>query len=102
MHDPISRTFANFSCSCFEALHSDLCNTSASKPEGQAHTQIVEVARRTYGIVAEVEIQQVFILNLCHLDYSLILQTLLVSLHLGPHQLVPLVGVEPLPHSCVC
>ena len=60
-----------------------------------------DISRQTYGSIAEVEIEQVFVLNLRNLDDGRVLHALLVSLHLRPHQLIPLVGMEPLTHSCV-
>ena len=53
----------------------------------------------TNSRVVVVEIEEVFILDLAHLDDGLILHAVLVSLHLGPDQLVSLVGMEPLPHG---
>ena len=42
-------------------------------------------AKRTHGRVGEGEVQQVFVLNLSHLDDSLIVHALLVALDLAPH-----------------
>ena len=53
----------------------------------------------THGSITEVEVEQVFILDLCHLDDGLIVHALCVRLDFGPHQLVPLVGVEALAHG---
>lgn len=39
----------------------------------------------THGSIGEVEVEQVFILNLSHLDDGFIVQPLLVRLHLGSH-----------------
>ena len=59
----------------------------------------VFVASLTHGFIVEVEVQQVCVLDLCHLDDRLVVHPLLVGLDLGPHQLVPLVRVEPGPHG---
>ena len=53
----------------------------------------------THSSIAEVEVEEVFILDLGHLDDGLIVHALRMCLHFGTNQLVFLVGVEALPHG---
>ena len=55
--------------------------------------------RRTHDGIVEVEVEQIFILDLSHLDDSFVVQPLLVAFYFAPHQLVLLVGMKAAAHG---
>ena len=94
MHDQRSAAFLQTSAP--HALRPCTVSTvarSSASLEAQVDMAVgkEDISRQTYGSIAEIEIEQVFILDLRHLNDGLVLHALRMSLHLGPHQLIPLV-----------